>query len=44
MNSRRLPGRAVVAAEPGAAPDRGRVTVLRDIKLLQRPRQMSLVR
>ena len=31
------------AAEPGAALDRGRITVSRDIKLLQRPRQVSLV-
>ena len=30
-------------AEPGAAPDRGRITVSRDIKLLQRPRQVSMV-
>jgi hypothetical protein len=29
------------AAEPGAAPDRGRITVSRDNKLLQRPRQVS---
>jgi len=31
------PCRAAVAAEPGAAPERGRTTVSRDIKLLQRP-------
>jgi hypothetical protein len=29
------------AAEPIAAPDTGRITVLRDDKLLQRPRQVS---
>jgi len=31
----------LAAAEPGAAPDRGRITVSRDNKLLQRPRQVS---
>jgi hypothetical protein len=30
-------------AEPDAAPDRGWTTVSRDITLLQRPRQVSLV-
>ena len=31
----------LAAAEPGAAPDRGRITISRDNKLLQRPRQVS---
>src|SRR5713101_6139022 len=35
-----VPG-VLAAAEPGAAPDRGRMTVSRDNKLLQRPRQVS---
>jgi len=35
-----VPG-VLAAAEPGAAPDRGRITVSRDNKLLQRPRQVS---
>jgi hypothetical protein len=35
-----VPG-VLAAAEPGAAPDRGRITVSRDDKLLQRPRQVS---
>src|SRR5947208_7457793 len=35
-----VPG-VLAAAEPGAAPDRGRMTVSRYNKLLQRPRQVS---
>ena len=35
-----VPG-VLAAAEPGAAPDRGRMTVSRDNKLLQQPRQVS---
>jgi len=35
-----VPG-VLAATEPGAAPDRGRITVSRDNKLLQRPRQVS---
>src|SRR5467141_4027733 len=31
----------LAAAEPGAAPDRGRIAISRDNKLLQRPRQVS---
>jgi len=37
------PRRCVVATEPDAAPDCGRVAVSRDIRLLRRPRQVSLV-
>src|SRR2546428_13870150 len=35
-----VPG-VLAAAEPGAEPDRGRISVSRDNKLLHRPRQVS---